>query len=188
MVVEMSRSPSTGTRPDARIAPSTSATTSTSAAGAASLAQQGSASIAAPGTYGRVTAWLAKHVEVTLATIDLTLPQYRVLGLLEEGSAVASALAERLAVRPPSISAVVDGLCVRGLIVRGAVGDDRRRVPLALTSDGVTLLRVADRAIDERLVAIASSLPDQVPTQALNGLQLWGDALAEHHRQKHEAR
>ncbi len=187
MVVEMSRSPSTGTRPNARLAPTSKGTASTSAAGAAPLTNQGPASIAAPGTYGRVTAWLAKHVEVTLATIDLTLPQYRVLGLLEEGSAVASALAERLAVRPPSISAVVDGLCVRGLIVRGAVGDDRRRVPLALTSEGVRLLRVADQAIDERLVAIASSLPDQVPTQALHGLELWGAALAEHHRQKHGA-
>jgi hypothetical protein len=51
------------------------------------------------GTYGRVTAWLAKRVEFALAQVDLTLPQYRVLGILVEGSAAASGLAGRLAVR-----------------------------------------------------------------------------------------
>ena len=51
------------------------------------------------GTYGRVAAWLSKRVEVALAQVELTLPQYRVLGILAEGSAAASGLADRLAVR-----------------------------------------------------------------------------------------
>ena len=53
------------------------------------------------GTYGRVAAWLAKRVEVALAQVELTLPQYRVLGILAEGKAAASGLADRLAVRRP---------------------------------------------------------------------------------------
>ena len=36
------------------------------------------------------------------ATVDLTLPQFRVLGILAEGSSAASGLADRLAVRRPS--------------------------------------------------------------------------------------
>jgi len=51
-------------------------------------------------TLGRTAAWLGKQVEIGLGTADLSLPQYRVLGLLDERSAVSSDLAERLAVRP----------------------------------------------------------------------------------------
>ena len=69
---------------------------------------------------GRTAAWLAKQVELSLAEVDLSLSQYRILGLLDEGSAVSSALAERLAVRPPSVTAVIDGLVTRGLVARTA--------------------------------------------------------------------
>ena len=71
------------------------------------------------GTYGRVTAWLSKRVEFALAQMDLTLPQYRVLGILAEGSAAASRLADRLAVRPSSITAIIDGLEAKGFVDRG---------------------------------------------------------------------
>src|ERR1700751_4376616 len=67
------------------------------------------------GSYGRVAAWLSKRVEVALATVDLTLPQFRVLGILAEGASAASGLADRLAVRRPSITALIDGLVARGL-------------------------------------------------------------------------
>ena len=62
------------------------------------------------GTYGRVTAWLSKRVEFALGQMDLTLPQYRVLGILAEGSAAASGLAGRLAVRPSSVTAIIDNV------------------------------------------------------------------------------
>jgi len=42
--------------------------------------------------------------------MDLTLPQYRVLGILAEGSAAASGLAGRLAVRPSSVTAIIDNV------------------------------------------------------------------------------
>src|ERR1035437_9408039 len=61
-------------------------------------------------TIGRTAAWLAKQVEIGLGSVDLSLPQYRVLGLLDESPAFSSALAERLAVRPPSVTAIVDPL------------------------------------------------------------------------------
>jgi long-chain acyl-CoA synthetase len=69
-------------------------------------------------TLGRTAAWLAKQVEIGLSSAELSLPQYRVLGLLDESSAVSSDLAERLAVRPPSVTAIVDGLVARGLVER----------------------------------------------------------------------
>ena len=62
---------------------------------------------------GRAAAWLGKQVELALAELDLTPPQYRILGVLGEGAFMPSALAERLAVRRPTITAVVEGLAAR---------------------------------------------------------------------------
>ena len=76
---------------------------------------------------------LAKQVELGLATLDLTPPQYRLMGSLGEGSSMASALADMLAVTKPSITAVVDGLVERGLVDRRHQETDRRRVVHELT-------------------------------------------------------
>ena len=131
------------------------------------------------GTYGRVAAWLSKRVEVALTTVDLTLPQYRVLGILAEGSAAASGLADRLAVRRPSITAVIDGLVARGLVDRRQEDTDRRRVALRLTDEGFRTLAEADRAVDDYLVSIAGHLPDKEEAMALRSLELWARAMTE---------
>jgi DNA-binding MarR family transcriptional regulator len=131
------------------------------------------------GTYGRVAAWLSKRVEVALAQVELTLPQYRVLGILAEGSAAASGLADRLAVRRPSITALIDGLVARGLVDRRQEDADRRRVELRLTPDGASTLARADAAVDEYLVAIAGHLPDKEEAMALRSLELWARAMVE---------
>ena len=90
-------------------------------------------------------------MEIGLATADLSLPQYRVLGLLDESSAVSSDLAERLAVRPPSVTAIVDGLVARGLVERRTVVSDRRQVDHVLTDSGRQALDTADAAVAARL-------------------------------------
>ncbi len=127
---------------------------------------------------GRAAAWLAKQVEIGLAEADLSLPQYRVLGLLDESSAVSSALAERLAVRPPSVTAIVDGLVARGLVERRTVEGDRRRVDHVLTDHGRAALATADAAVDARLCEIATHLDSPSDTdRAFEGLALWRRAL-----------
>lgn len=122
---------------------------------------------------------------MALADVELSLPQYRVLGLLGEGSAVSSSMADRLAVRPPSITAVVDGLVGRGLVTRSHAEDDRRRVAHRITENGARLLAAADAAVDRRLEQVAGSLGDEaLSTQMLDGLALWGRALRDHHAAK----
>jgi long-chain acyl-CoA synthetase len=116
-----------------------------------------------------VLARLAKQVEVALAELPadqvLSLPQYRLLGhLAEAAGAVSSALAGRLQVSRPSITAIVDGLEARGLVERRACHDDRRRVELHLTPAGLAALRTADDAAAAR-------------RGAPPGLAAWGTAL-----------
>lgn len=137
---------------------------------------------------GRVAAWLAKLVELALAESGLTLPQYRVLGLLDGGPAVAGALARQLAVRPPSVTGVVDGLVARGLVARTNDADDRRCVSLELTSEGRRLLEQSDAAVDGRLERIAGHLDAPTSRQrALGDLDLWHRAMTAHREAMAEA-
>ena len=131
----------------------------------------------APGA-GRTAAWLAKQVELGVAEADLSMPQYRILALLDAGPSLPSALADRLAVRPPSITSVVDGLVARGLVDRHTEEHDRRRVAHTLTLDGRRALAVADHAVDDRLRRLASALDDPVAERsALECLDLWQQAM-----------
>jgi long-chain acyl-CoA synthetase len=160
----------------------TSPPSTDAASGGTARSRAGTKMSAAPpvlGTYGRVAAWLSKRVEVALAQVELTLPQYRVLGILAEGTAAASGLADRLAVRRPSITALIDGLVARGLVDRRQEDADRRRVEVRLTPEGVSTLARADEAVDEYLVAIAGHLPDKEEAMALRSLELWARAMVE---------
>lgn len=133
-----------------------------------------------------MTAWLARQAEVALAEKDLSLPQYRVLALLAEGKALPSSLADSLNVRRPSITAVVDGLVSRGLVVRLPDEEDRRKVTHQITRAGRRLLATADRAIEERLALIAAAKGDE-PTAAtaFKGLSAWGELLAAWRAKRH---
>jgi long-chain acyl-CoA synthetase len=124
----------------------------------------------------RAVARLAKQVEVAIAPLDLSLPQYRVLALLGDGSTASSVLARQLAVSPPTVTAVVDGLVARGLVERRPDPEDRRRLTLLLTRDGKRLLAAADAAAEVRLDEIAAHL-DEPPDALASGLDAWNRAL-----------
>ena len=127
---------------------------------------------------GRTAAWLAKQVEIGLSSVDLSLPQYRMLAMLDGTSALSSDLAERLAVRPPTVTAVVDGLVIRGLVERRTVEADRRRVDHVLTEHVCQLLDAADAAVTARLCEIAGHLETAADAdEAFGGLSMWRRAL-----------
>ncbi len=131
----------------------------------------------AVGGAGRAIARLARQLEHGLEVVDLSLPQYRILGLLAEGSSASSALADHLTVSPPSITAVVDGLVSRGLVSRSTDLDDRRRVHLELTDPGRRLLDDAETQVNDRLLAIAAFFDDIDPDIAISNLRAWHTSL-----------
>jgi long-chain acyl-CoA synthetase len=139
--------------------------------------------------HGRTIAWLSREFVRSLHAVELSPPQYRILVLLSDGSAMSSSLATRLAVSPPSVTSVVDGLVNRGLVERRHGEDDRRRVALALTEAGVGVLARADEQLDAMAAELAANLP--VPEQradALGALDLWSEALVVLHRAKAAAK
>jgi DNA-binding MarR family transcriptional regulator len=124
-------------------------------------------------------------VEVGLAGTDLSISQYRVLSLLAEGMALPSSMAVRLDVRRPSITAVVDGLVGKGLVLRAHGEDDRRQVTHEITEAGLRALTAADEAVDARLSSILAQLEEgDEAGQAMGALALWGKALANWRRAK----
>jgi DNA-binding MarR family transcriptional regulator len=93
----------------------------------------------------------ARALERAAAARDLTLAQFRILSMIAAGDERSSALAERLTVAKPTITAVVDGLVERGFVAREAVAGDRRSIRVALTPSGLVALRAAEAEMSETL-------------------------------------
>ena len=123
-------------------------------------ASGGSAGAWSPAHPGHTLARIARQVELAVATVNLTLAQYRVMAILGDGCEAASVLADKLAVSRPSVTGVVDGLVTRGLVRRDHTEDDRRRIDVGLTDAGRTLLSQADAAVEQRLERIDQLLSE----------------------------
>ncbi|MCZ7629350.1 MAG: MarR family winged helix-turn-helix transcriptional regulator [Microthrixaceae bacterium] len=132
----------------------------------------------------RAAARLAKVSGSALAEIDLTLPQYRVLVFLDSGGRPASDVATLLDVAPSTVTSVVDGLCARGLVLRGEDPDDRRRVVLSLTAEGKEMVTTGDSVVAERLGKLLDRLPRDEADAALAGLESLNSAMEDYLTEK----
>jgi DNA-binding MarR family transcriptional regulator len=128
----------------------------------------------------RTLALLARVLE--RAAGDLTLPQYRVLALVDAGDERATRLAGRLAITKPSVSAVVDGLVERGLLAREPVAGDRRAIRLRLTAAGSHALAEAEAAMAKRLEPLVDAITDR--DAFVDGLDQLDQALLERARER----
>lgn len=108
---------------------------------------------------------------------SLSLAQYRVLAQIAAGDERASRIARRLALGKPAVSATVESLRQRGLLVRGGLDEDRRVTPLSLTPQGRSVLDAAERVMTEALGEVLTHTPDSDAAGTVL-LQL-GDALEE---------
>jgi long-chain acyl-CoA synthetase len=122
-------------------------------------------------------ALLSKMLEIALSELDLSPSQYRLLVFLQEAPAAATVLAARLDVTRPSLTALVDGLVARGLVVREPDPDDRRRVTHQISKAGRKTVARADDAIQTRLGQLSTNLAPNDRQAACTGLELWLDAI-----------
>jgi len=91
---------------------------------------------------------------------ELSLPQFRVLAMVDDGGDRASWLADRLALAKPTITALVDGLVDRGYLTRTADSGDRRVTRIALTQRGRRALEAAEAAMADRLQEVLTQTAD----------------------------
>jgi DNA-binding MarR family transcriptional regulator len=108
---------------------------------------------------------------------DLSLSQYRVLGLLSSGHERAGDLAARLAVTKPTLTALVDGLVERGYVVRETPAGDRRAVRVSITDAGRAAADAAGRAFRAVLEDVLGYCDDaEAVLDALDRLRVALDA------------
>jgi DNA-binding MarR family transcriptional regulator len=108
---------------------------------------------------------------------DLNLAHYRVLSAIAEGSERASRVADRLALGKPTVSAAVESLTKRGMLLREDAAEDKRATTLTLTSAGEAALA----AVDREMLGYLDELLDRTeePAQILDSLGRLGRALDE---------
>jgi DNA-binding MarR family transcriptional regulator len=123
----------------------------------------------------RALARLQRVLEFTDAGI--TIPQYRMLLILGESDERSARVAQRLAVRKPTLTALADGLIAAGYAERESEPGDRRIVRLRLTDAGRAALARADRAYLAALGPLFGQLGD--PDRLIDGLIDAGGALDE---------
>jgi DNA-binding MarR family transcriptional regulator len=114
----------------------------------------------APDTRARAVRALAitsRLFEQACQEAGLSLPQYRLLLWVRAGPRRAAELAERIAVRRPTVTALVDGLSEQGYVRRIPVEGDRRGIKLELTDEGLAALDAAEATLGELLDAIAKA-------------------------------
>ena len=93
---------------------------------------------------------------------EVTLTQYRSLVVLaSRGPQSIAALAEALAVTPPTASRLCDRLVRKGLVRRRTDRHDRRQVRVALTETGRRLIDTVTAHRREEIAVLLSSIPAQ---------------------------
>jgi len=96
-----------------------------------------------------IRAQLRKH-----GAKEVSVPHFRTLAYLNrhEGTSLSD-VAEHIGLSLPSMSALIDSLVMKGLVIRQTHPEDRRRMTLTLTERGRTTLRVAHEAAASYLEA-----------------------------------
>jgi DNA-binding MarR family transcriptional regulator len=112
---------------------------------------------------------------VNPASSDLSSADYRAMSIINLGEERASRLAARLVLGKPTISATIDSLAKRGLLLRGDVPGDSRATALSLSDEGVALLDLIEGRMARQLELLAERTPN--PEQVIQSLSWLGDVI-----------
>src|SRR5579875_679265 len=94
------------------------------------------------------------------ASSDLSLAHYRVLSAIAAGDHRATRIAAKLAIGKPAVSATVESLRQRGLLLTSGVEGDNRATALTLTPEGEALLQQVEGSLLERMDDLCARTPD----------------------------
>jgi DNA-binding MarR family transcriptional regulator len=102
---------------------------------------------------------------------EVTLTQYRSLVVLaSRGPQGVAALAEAVAVTPPTVSRLVDRLIKKGLVRRRTDRNDRRQVRIALTESGRALIEAVSKRRRQEIAGLLSTIAPETQRSVVDAL------------------
>jgi DNA-binding MarR family transcriptional regulator len=116
------------------------------------------------------------------ASGELSLAHYRVLAAIASGDERASRVANRLAIGKPTVSAAVEALAQRGLLLRSTVDGDQRLAVLHLTPEGQAVLARVEAEMIRRIDELCARTPD--PGRLMESLVWLGAAIDDSRAQR----
>ena len=106
---------------------------------------------------------------------DITVPQFRAMRLISHHPNISlSDVADHIGLTLPSMSKMIDGLVIRGLITRNPSTVDRRCIVLAVTESGQVILMTAQentQAVIEKTISTLSDEERQTVVSSMDILQ-----------------
>lgn len=128
----------------------------------------------------QATTALRAAMDTVLRPLDLTVPQYSCLEVLDQRPGLSSSeLARATFVSRQSMNLVLKGLEQRGLLRRKAVAGHGKALPSELTDDGRARLRTASIAVRAVEVKMLAALTPSAQDHLLADLSSCADALTE---------
>lgn len=124
-------------------------------------------------------------MEPYFAQHHITSSQWAVLGILScghnghEGGLRLTDLSDRLLVRPPSVTGVVDRLQRMGLVRREISQDDHRAKMVVLTDDGHRIVQRVREGHAQRVQGVLGALKEEEQQELRRLLMQLGDHLEE---------
>ena len=88
--------------------------------------------------------WITDSISRELREYDIYEPQYNVLRILRgaKGKPVSvNTILEQMVQRSSNVTRIVDKLAAKGLVDRTLCPDDRRKMDISITSEGLELLK-----------------------------------------------
>jgi DNA-binding MarR family transcriptional regulator len=111
---------------------------------------------------------------------EVTLTQYRSLVVLaSRGPQGVAALAEAVAVTPPTASRLVDRLVKKGLVRRRTDRQDRRQVRIALTESGRHLIDAVSARRRQEIAALLAAIAPETQRSVVDALSQLAEVAGE---------
>lgn len=96
--------------------------------------------------------WITDSVTKELKDYGIYEPQYNVLRILRgaKGKPISvNTILENMIQRSSNVTRIVDKLETKGLVERRLSVEDRRKMDIAITNDGILLLKKLDKKVSE---------------------------------------
>lgn len=120
---------------------------------------------------------LSKVLEIVLSDLGLTMNQFHLMSLVDDGETAPTMLSRRLVMKPPNVTAMVNGLTERGLMASSKSAEDKRRIELAVTDTGRASLQKARHRCAQALDYLADEATAGRGSPLIESLARWLPAL-----------